>query len=265
MYQDKSSEYYEQYSDKAKYMEYFIENSYEYNENVYYETTYCYKAYSGEYDNEYYAEYNDYYNTYRDEYSKLKGDYYNYKDNKDYKGMYDTYNQIVALNYKYYQYTDKVYDAYYQYYADKPMDRTSRMYKYMAYYKMYKEYQKNYYTNYYARYNKTTKGYNYSVVMLKTDDILPYPHKDTQYNDNEYNKMKQMYDDKGFIIPLMVSSKMGEDGKPYYHLMDGYYMYKVLKDNGENFVPAIVYYDAPHDKEDSYLQAPYMEEFKNYN
>ena len=249
-------DYYYKYSDKIEYMDYMMKYMYEYNQEVYDYTQECYQEY-GAPDDSSYQEYAKDYGKYKQHYDQYMQEYQKYKEQKDYRAMHEAYYKINNLNRSYYEKSMKVYYMYKGMYDANNYPKDSLIYRYMQYMRLYEQYQKTYYTYYYSRYYKNNKGHYYNVSLLKTDDVKVYPHKELQYDEGEMNRVQELYNKYGLTVPLMVTTKIGDDGKPYYHLVDGYYQYKAAMNAGEDYVPAIVYYGLPENVEHGYMSEPY--------
>lgn len=243
--------YYYSYANYVGYMEESFEKSYSLNTQVYAYAKACYGRY-GRPENDYETAYSDYARSYR----QLRSEYQEYKNARDMAGMQRAYMQMNEINRQFYEASMSVYSHYKQSYGNETSEDTP-LYHYVNYMDLYIYYQKTYYANYYSRYSEA-RGYYYSVAMLKADDILTYPHREIGYSEDEKQRLEQTYSKHGLVVPVIVTSKIGDDGRAYYHLLDGYHMLQVAKENGQQYVPALVYKGLPKDVEESYMANPYF-------
>ncbi len=258
-------EYVKEYMNMTEYMKNVMEKMYEYNKRVYEYMQYMYLLYSDmipDKAKKYYEEYMKYYEYYYRKYQEYYSKYMDYYNRKEYKMMYEMYYKMTELNKEYYYKSMGMYNYFYKMYESGKYDRSSPIYHYVQYMELYKYYYNQYYVNHYTRYYKNKNGNIYKLLMVDIDRIKIYPYKEVNYDDKVKANMYEKYKKYGFAIPLILSMKMGDDGNPYYHIIDGYYMYESMKELGEKYVPAIVYMGTSEDLEMKYMNDPYFD--KNY-
>lgn len=250
--------YYYSYADKMDYIEGYSSEVYEQNKYVYNYTKNTYYAYEeGAPKGQEYEKYDEYYTSYTKEYQSLMDEYYVAKGKKDYAKVDYIYKKMNEMNKGFYEYSMSVYSYLEKYYMAGSYDKNTQLYQYIGYMKLYGQNQKRYYQQYSTKYGYNMKGYSYSVSMIKASDLKAYPYMERHYDEAEVSKLAENYSKYGITIPVVVSAKMGEDGKAYYHMIDGYNMYDAMMKNNEEYVPAIVYSNIPENVEKEYMSNPY--------
>lgn len=258
-------QYYNDYAEKVDYMEKNFEESYEYNKMIYQYTQSCYNEYAQN-DQEmadYYSQYEDEYEAYQQKYQEYLSNYNYYKGQRDYTRMHEQYLRIIELNRQFYEKTMNIYKKFYDMYQHGNYDENSLLYTYVQMMALYNSFYKKYLAHHYSRYAANMKGHYYNVSLLNIKDVNLYPNKELYYDEEKLKYTQEKYHKYGISIPIIVTVKMGEDSRPYYHILDGYYMYETMRKAGENYVPAVIYNGLPYELEEQYINDPYYG--KNYN
>ncbi|MCB9362191.1 hypothetical protein H6504_02035 [Candidatus Woesearchaeota archaeon] len=242
-----------------------FEQMYGYATQVYEYIQECYNEYPESIDTAGYKEYEAYYQQYSVKYEEIKQEYYQAKEQKDYLKVYESYYRLLDLQKECYERSATVKGAVYRYYEQGSYGKTTPLYRYVVYLKLYDQYHSQYFTKQNSYNVSEEKGYGYTLASLPIQAVTIYPHKQYADNDGAYKEIYERYTKYGTTIPIMVSAKLGDDGRTYYHILDGYYMYKVLKEAKEKYIPAVVYANVPEEIERKYLEEPYFgNQYKNY-